>query len=162
VPARTARAYNVDMRRTPAPVRGALSTHVSAVAVALLLALVLAPVALADDRDPRCGDWERNGAPPGVNMGVMCPAGGLTIGDVPLGDEPLVPYIVGLLVMATVFGVFGLVAQRLLAKPRQPLRADDLWPCPACGTANPPSRASCHVCQAPRELPATSGYTPPA
>ena len=162
MPARTAPAYNTGMRRTPAPVRGALSTLVPALAAALLLAVLLAPAVLADDRDPRCPDWERNGAPPGVNMAVMCPGGGLSFGDIALADEPLVPYIVGLLVMAAVLGVFGLLAQRLVAKPRRELRAGDLWTCGGCGTDNLRSRTSCHACQAPHQTPATPGLTPPA
>lgn len=161
MPARTGRAYNIVMRPLPAPVRGAPSILVSALAAALLIALVLAPAALADDRDPRCADWEQHGAPPGVDMAVMCPGGGLRFGDVSLADEPLAPYIAGLLVMAVVLGGFGLVATRVLAKPTPTLRAADLWPCPACGTDNLPSRTSCHACQAPRE-PATSTGTTPA
>ena len=149
------------MRRLAAPVRGAFRSIVPALAVAMLLALALTPAVLADDRDPRCADWEQHGAPPGVDMAVMCP-GGIALGDVPLGDEPLVPYIVGLLVMAVVLGAFGLVAMRLLAKPKPAVRPADLWPCPACGTPNRPSRSSCYACQAPREMQATSGATPPA
>ena len=150
VPGRTGRAYNSGMRRAPAPVRGALSTILAACAVALLAVLVLAPTVLADDRDPRCGDWERHGVPPGTNMALMCPGGGgVGLGDIQLGDEPLVPYIVGLLVVAVVLGGFGLVAMRLLATPKRPLRPDDLWPCAACGTANLPTRTSCHACQSP-------------
>ena len=110
-----------------APVRGALSILRPALAAALRLALIVAPSVVADDRDPRCPDWEEHGAPPGVDMAVMCP-GGLALGDVPLGDEPLVPYVVGLIVMACVLGVVGLVATRVLAKPARPVRAADLWP----------------------------------
>ena len=73
VPGRTGRAYNSGMRRAPAPVRGALSTILAACAVALLVALVLAPTVLADDRDPRCGDWERHGVPPGHQHGADVP-----------------------------------------------------------------------------------------
>jgi len=163
VPGRTGRAYNSGMRRAPAPVRGALSTILAACAVALLAVLVLAPTVLADDRDPRCGDWERHGVPPGTNMALMCPGGGgVGLGDIQLGDEPLVPYIVGLLVVAVVLGGFGLVAMRLLASPKRPLRPDDLWPCAACGTANLPTRRSCHACQSPREIVAAPMVTPPA
>ena len=149
------------MRRAPVPVRGALSTILTACSVALLVALVLAPTALADDRDPRCADWEQHGTPPGVNMGTMCP-GGVALGDVSLEDEPLVPYIVGLLVMGGVLGVFGVVTPHLLAKPNASAGAADLWRCAACGTDNLPSRASCHACQASREIPAASVVTPPA
>jgi hypothetical protein len=150
------------MRRLPAPVRGAIRSIVSALAFAHVVALPLAPANLAEDRDPRCAGWERNGAPPGVDMAVMCPGGNPAIADIGLGDEPLVPYIVGLLVMAGVLGAFGLVAMRVLAKPKTAVRADDLWACPACGTPNLPSRASCYACQAPRETAPASGATPPA
>ncbi|HEY3336476.1 MAG TPA: zinc finger Ran-binding domain-containing protein [Candidatus Limnocylindrales bacterium] len=150
------------MRRLAAPVRGAMSTIGPVLAGALLLALVLAPAVLADDNDPRCADWKRNGAPPGVDMAVMCPGSGLAIGDLPLGEEPLVPYIVGLLVMAVVLGAVGLLAMRLTARPRRGLRPDDLWSCPACGTTNQPSRASCYACGVSRESAAASGATPPA
>lgn len=150
------------MRRLAAPVRGAKSTLASALAVALLVALVVAPAVRADDRDPRCTDWERHGAPPGVNMALMCPGGGPALGDLPLGDEPLVPYIVGLLVMAVVLGSFGLIALRVLARPKPDLRLADLWTCAPCGTSNLPSRQSCYACQALRETSVTSGATPPA
>ena len=159
---RTGPRYNTGMRRLTAPVRGAFVTLASAAAAVVLLALVLAPAALADDRDPRCADWEQHGAPPGTNMAVMCPGGTPSLGDLPLGDEPLVPYIVGLLVIAGVLGAFGLVASRTLATPKQPLTSADLWACPACGTANLPTRSSCHACQAPRQASPASGATPPA
>jgi hypothetical protein len=162
VPARTGRGYNSGMRHRPAPVRGALSTLVSAIAAALLLALVLAPAALADDRDPRCASWEQHGAPPGTDMAKMCPGGAPMLGEIGLADEPLVPYIVGLLVVAGVLGVFGLVAMRVLAPPTSNARMGELWPCAACGTDNLASRTSCHACHAPREPAPTSTVTPPA
>ena len=81
-------------------------------------------------------------------MAPMCPGGGgVGLGDIQLGDEPLVPYIVGLLVVAVVLGGFGLVAMRLLATPNAPLRPDDLWPCaawgpPTCRRGRPATPAS--------------------
>jgi len=133
--------------------------------LALLLAIALVPAVLADDRDPRCADWERHGVPPGVQVDVLCPADGIRLADVPLSDEPLVPYIVGLLVMAVVLTAFGFVSMRYLAKRSRPVRETDLWTCGACRTANRPDRASCFSCQASRGTPASvaaSGGAPPA
>ena len=84
----------------------------------VVLALALAPAALADERDPRCDDWALGGAPPGVDIGASCPSPlAAATADVNLGSEPLVPYIVALLVMAAVLTAFGFVAMRVTAKP---------------------------------------------
>ena len=120
-------------------------------AAALLLACV-ATAALADGRDPRCDGWEANGAPPGTEMAAMCPAAtGITTADVDIGAEPAYPYLVGLLVMAAVLTVFGLVVMRFTpgsTKGRRAARSP--WTCPACGAANPPDRGSCFACHETR------------
>jgi hypothetical protein len=128
-------------------------TGASAILLALVGLVVLAcvaPAALADDRDPRCADWERHGAPPGTNMAVQCPDSGALIDGVALSDEPLVPYIVGLLVTAGVLTAFGLVATRVLARPAARETPIAWWSCPACGTSNGPDRSSCFACHEPR------------
>jgi hypothetical protein len=129
-----------------------------AIALGAVLALAGAPVALADGNDPRCADWLQHGPPPGVDLGLMCPDRGLMLGEVPLADEPLVPYIIGLLVMAAVLTVVGFIAMRAMAPRRRQPRPADWWPCPACGEANLPDRATCFACQASKGpgTPATS------
>jgi hypothetical protein len=118
--------------------------------VSLAVLACLAPAVLADDRDPRCTDWERHGAPPGTNMAVQCPRSDVLIDGVALSDEPLVPYIVGLLVMAGVLTAFGLVASRVLKRPGAPEARMTWWSCTACGTSNGPDRSSCFACYEPR------------
>jgi hypothetical protein len=125
------------------------ATVIAATVVALVLAL--APVALGDDRDPRCGDWERNGAPPGTNMALMCPAAGPLEVTVDLGAEPLFPYLVALVVVAAVLVLFGVVAMRFTApSPRSRPRAAAFWTCASCGATNQPARAACFSCQSSR------------
>lgn len=125
---------------------------ISLVAVAGLL-LALAPAALAADpvRDPRCADWEAGTPPPGINLDEACPPLGATEVDVDLDREPLVPYIVALIVVALVLMVFGFIAMRVMRPPARRVRPSDFWTCPSCGTANRPDRTSCFSCQATRD-----------
>ena len=144
------RAAAADDR--PSPLRGLRGTLVPiALAIGAVIVLTLAPMVLADDRDPRCSDWEQHGAPPGLDLATVCPQGPLDVG-VDLAREPLVPYIVALLVVAGVLTAFGFVAMRLLA-PRpaaRHARPEDWWVCASCGTRNRPDRAVCYACQASR------------
>ena len=135
-----------------APVRGAL----------LILALALAlgaavPALAADARDPRCAEWEATSPPPGTDMAAVCPPQAIRTETVDLDQEPLLPYIVGLLVMAAVLAVFGVIAMRVTApKPSRRLtRREIWWSCPWCGVRNEPSRGQCYACQMTREAAAS-------
>ena len=136
------------MARLRAPLRGVLL-----VLLALLIALAAAAPALgADARDPRCEAWEAASAPPpGIDMRTACPPGEVATEAVDLDNEPLLPYVAGLLAMALVLGAFGVLAMRVTA-PRTKVRraAADWWACPACGVRNRPDRASCFACRASR------------
>ena len=147
------------MSRLRGPLRAALL-----ILLALLIAFgAAAPAFAADVRDPRCEDWEAAlTPPPGIDMTVLCPPAEGRTEAVDLDDEPLLPYVVGLVVMAIVLGVFGVVAMRMSAprKPR-PRPAADWWACPACGLRNRPDRASCFGCQASRaDTPRAAATTP--
>ena len=145
------------MARLSAPVRGALLLF-----VALALALgAVAPALGAAPRDPRCDAWEAGAPPPGTNMAAMCPPAGAPGDAVDLDKEPLIPYVVGLVVMALVLGTFGVVAMRLMApKPqRRVSRSEDWWACPSCGVRNRPDRAHCFACQASRDTVVAAAAT---
>jgi hypothetical protein len=112
------------------------------------------PALAADTRDPRCAAWEAASTPPpGIDLSVVCPPADVTTEVLDLGEEPLLPYVVGLVVMAAVLGVFGIVAMRLTApRPdRHATRPADWWACPSCGERNRPDRAHCFACEASRD-----------
>jgi hypothetical protein len=140
--------YNLGMARLRAPVRGALLLFV---ALAIMLGAAV-PALAAESRDPRCDAWEAGAPPPGTNMTAMCPPVEVT-NEVDLDKEPLIPYVVGLVVMALVLGTFGVVAMRVMApKPQQRTsRAEDWWACPSCGERNRPDRAHCFACEGSRD-----------
>jgi hypothetical protein len=136
------------MARLRAPLRVALL-----ILLALLIALgATAPAFGADVRDPRCDAWEAAlTPPPGINLRTLCPTGDVTTEAVNLESEPLLPYVVGLIVMAVVLGAFGVIAVRMTA-PRTERRRPgaDWWACPSCGVRNGPDRTTCFACQASR------------
>ena len=141
--------YNRDVARFRAPVQGALLLF-----LALAIALgAVSPALGAEPRDPRCDAWEAGAPPPGTNMSAMCPPAEAPGDAVDLDKEPLVPYVVGLVVMALVLGTFGVVAMRVMApRPeRRASRAEDWWACPSCGVRNRPDRAHCFACQGSRD-----------
>src|SRR4051794_18899304 len=142
------------MPRLRAPLRVALL-----ILLALLIALgATAPAFGADSRDPRCDGWEAAPTPPpGINLRAVCPAGDVTTEAVNLDNEPLLPYVVGLIVMAVVLGVFGVIAVRITAPRKVPGTGTDWWACPSCGLRNGPDRTTCFACQALRaDTPTTS------
>lgn len=165
MPRRTAPGYNATMHRT--------RRLATLLATAWLLALVAAPAALADDppRDPRCADWEQNGAPAGIDMRLVCAANeviGAYTGQSStdeLNREPLTAYITALVVMGTVFAVVGIVATRYVGgkagRRLAPERPDSWWVCPACQSLNAEGRTACYRCQASRaEAAAVAGEAP--
>jgi hypothetical protein len=123
---------------------------------ALVLALTLAPAPVpalaAGAPDPRCAGWEQSGPPPGIDMAAACPPAGPGEADVDLGTEPLVAYIVALLVVAGVLTVFGFVAMRYTAQPAGGRRRADAgwWTCAGCGSPNRPDRGACFACHVSR------------
>jgi hypothetical protein len=136
------------MARIRGPLRAALL-----ILLALLIAFgAAAPAFAADARDPRCEDWEAAlTPPPGIDMSVLCPAAAVRTEAVDLDKEPLLPYVVGLVVMAAVLAAFGVVAMRVTSPKKGRARpAADWWACPACGVRNRPDRATCFACQASR------------
>lgn len=104
-------------------------------AAALLLFLAIAPVVLAAD--------------PTVAPG---PA---TV-EVNLGAEPLMPYIVALVVTSVVLIVVGVVAMQVNRRPppgsRRPGRRA-WWTCTACSMVNSADRETCFACEAARTPP---------
>jgi hypothetical protein len=101
-----------------------------AVAWLLLACAPLAPAALADDPTP---------GPDTVNVDP--------------GKEPLMPYIVALLVASGVLVVVGVVAvqvNRASGRRAGAGRGLALWTCPACGTTNAGDRETCYACGAAR------------
>ena len=126
-------------------------------ALLVLLAVLISsgaamPAFGADVRDPRCEDWEAASAPPpGIDLRAACPPRAVRTDDVSLDREPLLPYVVGLVVMAGVLGVVGMIAMRVTApRPSPRRRATGWWACPSCGERNRPDRASCFACQGSR------------
>ncbi len=79
-------------------------------------------------------------------------AGSATAG-LDLRSEPLLPYVVGLLVAGVVLAVVGVVVMqtgRRRPKPAAgPGPARALWTCPACGAGNAPGRTVCYACHTP-------------
>lgn len=76
--------------------------------------------------------------------------------EVNLGAEPLLPYIVALLVMSGVLAVVGFVAMQVNRKPPTGARAkgrNAWWPCSSCATSNAGDRDTCYACAAPRRGP---------
>lgn len=131
-----------------------LGARTLVVAVALLLLTAGAALG-ADGRDPRCAEWERSGPPPGIDMLDTCPSVGVTTAAVDLDSEPLMPWIVALLVVAGVLTLFGLVAMRFTATPARPRgRPADWWTCAACRSRNTAERTACFACHASRSEPA--------
>jgi hypothetical protein len=150
------------MARLRAPVRGALLLFV-AVAMALGAAV---PALAANARDPRCDAWEAGVPLPGTNMAALCPTEHAASGAIDLDTEPLIPYVVGLVVMALVLGTFGVIAMRVMAPKPVPrtAAAKDWWACPSCAVRNRPDRAHCFACQTSRDTvvapPATEDAHP--
>jgi hypothetical protein len=132
------------------------------VLLGIVIAMAWAPVALADDpaRDPRCADWEQNGAPPGIDMRLVCTAGeiigtytGRTGAD-DLNRDPLMPYVAGLIVAGISFAIVGVVAARFVGgkagRRLAPERPDVWWACPSCKSVNADGRTACYACHASR------------
>lgn len=132
------------------------------VLLGVVTALAAAPVALADDpaRDPRCADWEQNGAPPGIDMRLVCTANevigtytGRSAAD-DLNRDPLAPYVASLIVAGIVFAVAGIVAARFVGgkagRRLAPERPDVWWACPSCKSVNADGRTTCYACHASR------------
>lgn len=146
------------MARVRGPLRAALL-----ILLALLIAFgAAAPAFAADARDPRCEDWEAAlTPPPGIDMSVLCPPAAVRTEAVDLDNEPLLPYVVGLVVMAVVLATFGVVAMRVTSPKKARARpAADWWTCPACDVRNRPDRATCFACQASRaDAPAQPAET---
>ncbi len=71
--------------------------------------------------------------------------------------EPLLPYVVGLLVTGVALALVGVVATRLLGRTpgrrTSPGRPDAWWVCPACQATNAEGRPACYACHAPRAEP---------
>lgn len=119
-------------RRTPRPGPGPRRLSLP---VAVGLALAIAPVARADQ-----------GGPSGVDAG--------------LASEPLLPYVIGLLVAAITLAIVGVVVS--VVNRRRPAqgpggRTNALWTCASCGAGNAPGRSDCYACMAPRSAPAAAG-----
>jgi hypothetical protein len=154
---RVGHRYNDGMRRLLPVLAGAL------------LALALAPSVLGDEpRDPRCSDWEQHGAPPGIDLRVVCTATqiigtytGSGTGDIT--DEPALPYVVALLVTGAGLAVVGLVAMRFVGgragRRLAPAAPDAWWVCPSCQSLNAVGRPACYACHA--GAPATRGEGAP-
>ena len=140
---------NLGMARVGAPIRGAMLLFV--VLLSMLAAAV--PTLGAETRDPRCDAWEAASAPPGIDMAAVCPPAAISTEAVELDKEPLVPYVIGLVVMGVVLGAVGVVAMRVMS-PRPRRRAStaaEWWACPSCGAGNRPDRAHCFSCEAARD-----------
>jgi hypothetical protein len=132
------------------------------VLLGIVIALATAPVALADDpaRDPRCAEWEQDGAPPGIDMRLVCTANEVIdtytgrSGADDLNRDPLAPYVAGLIVAGIVFAIAGFVAARFVGgkagRRLAPERPDVWWACPACKSINADSRTACYACHASR------------
>ena len=138
------------MARQRAPLRGALLLLVS-LAIAVAAAV---PALAAEPLDPRCAAWEAaSEPPPGINMATVCPPAAIASEAMALDKEPLVPYVVGLVVMGVVLGAFGVIAMRVMSprRERQASTAADWWACPSCGVRNRPDREHCFACEASRD-----------
>ncbi len=76
--------------------------------------------------------------------------------EVNLGADPLMPYIVALLVMSGVLAMVGFVAMQVNRKPPAGARRrgqNAWWPCGSCATSNAGDRDTCYACAAPRHQP---------
>jgi hypothetical protein len=76
-----------------------------------------------------------------------------------MASEPLLPYVVALLVAGVTLLVVGVVliatSGRRGAPPRR--RTREPWTCAACGTPNAPDRGDCYACHARRPDPGEAG-----
>ena len=73
----------------------------------------------------------------------------------PVGGEPLLPYVVALLVAGVTLLIVGILVVvtgrgRPATRPRTRGGAG-WWRCPACGADNAPDRPDCYACMAPRD-----------
>lgn len=150
------RAYNRAMRR------------LLALVAAAWLVLALAPAALADD--PRCADWEQHGARAGIDLRLVCTANqviGAYTGqaDADVNSEPLLPYVVGLLVTGLGLAMVGVVATKVVGRKAgrrlAPERPDAWWVCPSCQSVNAEGRPACYACHAPLADPPADGAAEP-
>jgi hypothetical protein len=150
------REYNRAMRR------------LLALVAAAWLVLAPAPTALADD--PRCADWEQHGAPAGIDLHLVCTANqviGAYTGQAgaDVNSEPLLPYVVGLLVTGIGLAMVGVVATRVVGrkagKRLAPERPDAWWVCPSCQSVNAEGRPACYACHAPRADAPSEGAAEP-
>ncbi len=160
-----------DLRGMPPLIRGAYNgamRRLLALVAAAWLVLTLAPAALADD--PRCADWEQNGAPAGVDLRLVCTATqviGAYTGQSTTdpNQEPLLPYVVGLLVTGIGLASVGVVATKVVGRKAgrrlAPERPDAWWVCPSCQSVNAEGRPACYACHAPRaDVPADGDARP--
>jgi hypothetical protein len=88
---------------------------------------------------------------------------GSSVADTDLASEPLLPYVVGLLVAAVTLAIVGVVVTVLRGRrPAGRTRRDRAawWTCPACQAANAPGGPACYACHAPRPTPRAPGPTP--
>lgn len=137
--------------RTGRPRRG--TVLVVAIALAAMALALLPSLALAHhgpgSGDPRCPEWRANGAPPGVDVSIVCPAGAVASTT---ADSDLMPYLGGAVTIAAVLLVVGFVAMRATARPSARRRARSAagawWRCPACRSVNAAVRGVCGSCGA--------------
>jgi hypothetical protein len=84
---------------------------------------------------------------------------GTSPADASLASEPLLPYVVGLLVAAVTLAIVGVVVTVTRRDRRTGAGARGAtawWTCPACGASNAPGRPDCFACQAPRGADGTA------
>ena len=87
--------------------------------------------------------------PPAARADGATPAPSVVTTDVVIGGEPLLPYVVALLVMSAVFMVVGIVAVLVNRRPSRPARGRGQpawWTCATCGTHNVDDRDTCYAC----------------
>jgi hypothetical protein len=161
VASRTASRYNQNMRRRLASVVYRVLPCAAALCLAVALA-VTGGVAAADPaRDPRCAEWEQHGAPPGIDMRLVCAATevidtytGQTAGDVT--REPAAAWAAAALVTGLGLAIVAVLATRFIGgragRRLAPESPDAWWVCPSCQSLNAVGRPACYAChQTPDE-----------
>ncbi len=91
--------------------------------------------------------------PPAALADAATPAPSFVTADVVLGTDPLLPYVVALLVMSAVLMVVGAIAIVVNRRPSRPAgeRGQPAWwACASCGTTNVDDREACFSCGASR------------
>jgi hypothetical protein len=127
----------------------------AALAAAVLLLLAGSASVLAEDPagDPRCADWEQNGAPAGIDMRLVCTATEVigTYTGTEGSHRDLLP-LAGVAVasgvaLAVVAWAVVMQLTRRAGRRLAPAAPASWWMCPRCHSLNAAGTPACYACR---------------